>query len=207
MFLKIKNYVGQLRLYSLLDLVLLLIALGSAPRLFIGALMLHIGFLAYLEGKHSHPYRNKIPQWISYALLIIGAITYGKIEGLFYILFSVLYVQKTKNLGFLSPLLRGLQNFFIIAGIIGYHSPLTYVASGLILFRNLTGDFRDTEKDRREGTNTIPVILEIKRSVKYIHLIFTIFTSVIWWYLSPLSIEWLLLIILIQLSTYNLTPR
>jgi hypothetical protein len=108
---RFKNYIGQLRLYSLADLVLLLIALQAGTPQFIGAIILHVAFLAYLESSHSHPYRAKVPRWISYALAIIGVVIYGRIEGLIYLFFGFLYTQKIKGLGFVSPLFRGLTKF------------------------------------------------------------------------------------------------
>ncbi len=201
------NYIGQIRFYSLADLVLLLVALGTGTNQFIGALILHIAFLAYLENKHAHSYRTKIPSWTPWFLAIIGLILYGGIEGFLYILASFLYTRKAKGLGVLSPLFRGLQSFFIIAGIVGYFNLITYVASALFILRNLIGDFRDIEKDRKEGMRTIPVILGLTKNIKHFHLIATIFTSTIWWSISSLSIIWLFVVILIEISTYNLTPR
>ncbi len=204
---KVKSYIGQLRLYSLADLVLLLIAIQAEVPQFIGAITLHIAFLAYLESKHSHSYRAKVPLEVSYVLAFIGAVIYGRIEGFIYIIFSVLYTQKIHKLGFVSPVCRALQTLFIVAGIIGYYSPITYVAAGLLFLRNVAGDFRDTEKDKKEGMKTLPVLMGANRNVKYIHLILTIVTSTVWWYLSPLYVGWLFLVIVIQISTYNLTSR
>ncbi len=204
---RIKNYIGQLRLYSLADLILLLVAIRADRLEFIGAIILHIAFLAYLENKHSHPYRARVPRWISYILAIIGVLVYGKIEGIIYLLFGFLYVKKTRKLGFVSPALRGLQNLFIVAGVIGYHSVVTYIVGGLFLIRNLAGDFRDMAKDKKEGMRTFPVIIGVNNNFKYIHIILMIFTSAVWWYLSSTSISWLILIIIIEISTYNLTPR
>jgi 1,4-dihydroxy-2-naphthoate octaprenyltransferase len=148
-----------------------------------------------------------VPQWVSYALFVVGAVAYGKIEGLAYILFSYLYTKKITNFGFASPLFRGLQSFFIVAGVTGYHSPIAYVVGGLLLLRNLAGDVRDSGKDGKEGMRTIPVIIGMKNNIKYIHLISTILTSTVWWSMSTLSIAWLLLVIVIQITTYNLTSR
>ena len=204
---KIKNYIGQLRIYSLADLALLLIAIQADTPQFIGAILLHIAFLAYLENKHHHPYRAKVPLWISYVLAIIGVVIYGRIEGFIYLFFGLLYTQKIKGLGFISPLLRGLQNLFIVAGIIGYYSPLTYIICGLLLLRNLSGDFRDIEKDKKDGMKTIPILIGLNKNIKYIHLIHTILTSIVWWYMSSLPIGWLLFVIITQVSTYHLTSR
>lgn len=168
---------------------------------------MHLAFLVYLESRHSHSYRAKVPRWISYVLAILGIIFYGKIEALAYLFFGFLYTQKIKQFGFASPLFRGLQNVFLVSGIIGYTSPLTYLVGFLFFLRNLAGDFRDAGKDKKEGVGTIPVLIGIDRNVKYLHLAFTMFTSCVWWYLSTLSIGWLALVILIEASTYNLTPR
>jgi 4-hydroxybenzoate polyprenyltransferase len=204
---KFKNYIGQLRLYSLVDLVLLLAAINTEIHVFIGALLLHVGFLAYLELRHSHEYREKAPQWVPYILLMLGIILYARWEAFAYILFSFLYTQKISKLGRISPLCRGLQNFFIVAGIVGYHSWLPYAVFILLVLRNLAGDFRDVEKDTREGLKTLPISLGMKRSLKYIHLGFVIMTSVIWWSVSTLPISLLGAVILIEILSYDLTPR
>lgn len=201
------NYLGQLRLYSLVDLALLLVALNTGQLQFIGAIFLHVSFLAYLESRHSHAYRAKVPRWISYVLGIIGLVIFGKIEGIFYIVTSYLYTKKTKKLGWLSPFSRAFQNLFIVAGIVGYSSPLAYVVAIIFFVRNFVGDLRDVEKDRLEGVRTIPVILGAKKSIPYVHLLTTIFTSFIWWSLSPISIIWLILVVIVQICSYNLTPR
>jgi 1,4-dihydroxy-2-naphthoate octaprenyltransferase len=201
------NYVGQLRLYSLADLVLLLVALRTGlPQLF-GAVILHLAFLAYLESRHAHEYRAKVPRWIAYILAIFGLFLFGRVAGLLYLLTSYLYTKKTKNLGGFSPIFRALQNLFIVAGIIGYLSPLTYVVATIFFLRNLAGDFRDVEKDIKEGVKTLPIILGFKKSIKNIHLIATIITSVIWWSISTISIVWLVIVVFLELITYDLTPR
>ncbi|MEI6843315.1 MAG: hypothetical protein WCK48_02310 [bacterium] len=201
------NYFGQLRMYSLVDLILLLVVIGTGTEQLIGAVVLHIAFLVFLESRHSHSYRKQTPEWISYILAIFGLVLYGKIEGFIYLIFSYLYTKKNKGTAFMSPLVRGFQNFFIVAGIIGYQNPITYLAGGLLCLRNLAGDLRDTEKDRGENMRTVPVILGIRKSIKHIHLVAMIATSVVWWSLSSISIYWLLLVILIEVSTYYLTPR
>ena len=201
------NYLGQLRLYTLADLILLLVAIGASTHQFYGAILLHVGFLAYLESRHAHSYRAKVPANAAYALTFIGIVLFRKIEGLLYVLFSYLYPKKNKNLGWMSPFARGFQYFFMVAGIIGYASGITYLVGVLTFFRNLAGDMRDTEKDRFEGMNTIPVLLNIKKSIPHIHLIAVIITSSVWWHLSSLSIAWLVVVMLIQLLTYKLTPR
>lgn len=203
----ILNYIGQLRLYSLVDLVLLLYVLKVAPYQFIGIIFLHVAFLAYLEDKHAHSYRLKIPSIIYYLFGITGLVFFGKIEGLLYVICSYFYTLKTKNLGLLSPFLRGSQNFFITAAILGYSSSTPYLVGLVFFVRNLAGDFRDIEKDKKENIRTIPIILEIKKNFNYIHLITITLSSIVWWSLSAISVSWLILVILIEISSYNLTPR
>ncbi len=111
------NYLGEIRLYSIADLILLLVAIRTPFYPLVGAVVLHLSFISYLESIHSHSYRPKVPVWVSYILGIIGLLLYGKIEGIFYLLTSYLYTQKTKKLGGLSPLFRAVQNLFIVAGI------------------------------------------------------------------------------------------
>src|SRR3989339_908300 len=201
------NYLGQIRLYSLTDLVLLLVVVGTGYHQLFGAVVLHLAFLAYLEHRHAHPYRAKVPVVVVCVLALTGLVYFGKIEGLFYLFFSYLYTRKTKERAFLSPVFRGLQYFFIVAGIIGYSSLIPYFVAIVITIRNLVGDLRDTEKDRKEGVRTIPVVLGVKRSIKHIHLVAMIITSVLWWLIAtnPVSYLWLLVVICIEVSTYYLT--
>ncbi len=204
---KIRDYIGILRLYSLLDLVLMLLAIRATNFELLGAVLLHIGFLAYLEYKHAHDYRAKLPFWIFPIITFVGAILFKHIESLGYIVTSYLYTKKTKKLGWFSPIARGLQNFFIVAGILGYTSILTLVIPLLFFVRNLAGDFRDAGKDSKEGMKTIPVLIGSNKNNKHIHLITLLVTSTIWWYMLGINILWLIPIFLIEVYTYNLTPR
>jgi 1,4-dihydroxy-2-naphthoate octaprenyltransferase len=207
MLKKIYNYIGLLRIYSLLDLVLMLLAIRATNLELFGVILLHVGFLAYLEYKHAHDYRVKVPFWIVPIITLLGAVLFGHIEGLGYILASYVYTKKNKRLGWFSPFARGIQNFFIVAGIVGYTSILTLTVPLLLFVRNVAGDFRDTEKDKNEGMRTIPVILGFITDCKHIHLIVLLVTSTVWWYLLSISVLWLIPIFLIEIYTYKLTPR
>jgi 4-hydroxybenzoate polyprenyltransferase len=183
------------------------VAIGTSKYQFVGAVVLHVSFLAYLESRHSHSYRARVPSWVAYSLAIIGTFLYGKIEALPYLFFSFLYTKKNKKLGLVSPVFRGLQSLFLVAGIAGYANFITYLAAGLLFLRNLFGDFRDVEKDKAEGMRTLPILAGVNKNIKYIHLAATIGTSIVWWIISPLSVIWLFVVIIIEVSTYNLTPR
>ena len=205
---KLANYVGQLRIYSLVDLTLLLIASMASKYELTGALLLHISFIAYLESRHKHKYRLSIPNLVWIMLLIAGTIFYKHIEVIPFVIFSFLYTSKNKkNLGAFAPLFRGLQLFFLIGGIAGYSSIITLISFPLTFIRNLAGDMRDIEKDKKEGMTTLPIILGMKKDIKYIHFIILIITSIVWWTFTSLSWIWIAGTIIVQAMTYNLTAR
>lgn len=202
------NYIGQLRLYSLVDLVLLAIVAQANVWEACGIVVLHIGFLAYLEARHSHSYRKPLPQWVWIAFVIVGTLLYKHIEALPFLLFSYLYTKKSHGyFAAVSPLFRGLQYFFLIAGVTNYHHPLPWVALLVTVIRNFAGDVRDAAKDKGEHMKTIPVIIGLHRNIRHIHLITTLLSSTVWWSFGHLPLWILLLVMCIEISTYNLTPR
>ncbi len=202
------NYFGQFRLYSFVDLVLLLIATGTGLQDFLGVLFLHLGFLAFLETRHSHSYRKEIPKSVYVFLYGIGILLYRHWEVIPFLLCSYLYSKKNRGyFGCFSSLFRGFQYFFLIAGIIGYHNPLIWIALFILFIRNFTGDLRDVVKDRKEGMKTLPVVMGFKQDIKHIHLIALLCTSSIAWSYTSLSIWILLLVFIIEIITYNITPR
>jgi len=202
------NYLGQFRLYSFTDLILLLIATQTGYLSFLGVLFLHLGFITFLETRHSHPYRKQMPKWLCIFLTIIGIILYGHLEVIPFLLVSYLYVKKTeKYFGYIAPILRGFQYFFLLGGLIGYHNPITWIALLVIFVRNFAGDLRDVAKDINEGIKTLPTLMGLKNNIKYIHLITMLTTSLIWWSFSSLSFWILLLVFVVEITTYNITPR
>ena len=202
------NYFGQLRLYSFIDLLVLLVATKATSFEFIGVLFLHLSFLAYLEAQHRHSYRKRIPEYLWAVFGIIGLLFYGHIEGIFFIICSYLYVLKTKkSFALFAPLMRGLQYFFLVAGVVGYHNKLAWVALILIFIRNFCGDLRDIVKDKKENLNTLPIVLGLHKDIKYIHLLVILATTFIWFQYTNLSFYLLIPIFLIQILTYNFTPR
>ncbi len=202
------NYLGQLRLYSFVDLILLLLATHTAPIHILGALILWLGFLLLLESRHKHSYRKQFPSFLMPLLLAFGLILYGRIEGLIFILLGYLYSQKTgKSWGIFSPLIRGLQPFVAVGGLLGYRNPLTWWAFGGTVIRNLLGDVRDVAKDTSESMKTIPIALGLKTGPRYIHLAGTLATSSLWCYLGHLPLPYLIIAWIIEITTYNWTPR
>ncbi|HIJ14072.1 TPA: hypothetical protein HA371_04985 [Candidatus Woesearchaeota archaeon] len=202
------NLIGQIRIYSLIDLIILLIAISSNSYQLAGAVLLHLSFILYLEKSHNHKYRIPFPKSLWVLLLIIGLILYKSYFAIGYLIFSFLYTRKNHpGLGVYSPIFRGIQSYFLVAGIIGILNPLSFLAGALFALRNFTGDLRDITKDKKEKLKTLPIVLGFNKDMKKIHLIFLLLTSFVWWYLSGISILWLALIYLIEIGTYNLTPR
>lgn len=202
------NYTGQLRAYSFIDLILFGFAIQAGRIDFIGIIFLHLGFLAYLETRHAHSYRKKFSKWIWEVVTLVGILLYRHWEVLGFLLCSYLYTKKTRGyFGVIAPLLRGFQYFFLAAGIIGYHNPLTWIALLIMFIRNFAGDLRDVVKDKKEGVRTLPLVMGLDRNMNYIHLMIMFVTSFIWWSFTTLPLGVLLLVFMLQIATYNLTPR
>jgi len=202
------NYLGQARIYSLVDLILLLLATHASTGKLWGAILLWLGFLALLESQHHHSYRAKVPAMLWVILFAAGVTLYGWIPGLIFVAASVFYTLKDKKFwGATSPLFRGFQSYVLVGGISGYSAGLAMIAGILTLIRNLLGDVRDAGKDSKEGTKTIPVLLGQKKNTKHIHLAGVVLTSLVWWYLGGLSVWLLIVAIVIEVTSYNLTPR
>ena len=202
------NYLGQLRVYSLLDLTILLVASGANVTEFFGAILLHIAFLSYLETRHHHEYRKGVPKYFWLIPTIVGVIIYGHVwYALLYVICSYVYTLKDKSyFAAASPFMRGLQCFFIVAGISGFTS-FTWLVLGVLFARNLLGDVRDAAKDAAKGMKTLPVILGLRQNVKYMHLAATLGSTLIWWSYTIIAWYVILLVLLVQISVYELTPR
>ena len=205
---KFFNYIGQLRIYSLVDLILLLYVAGADRYEFIGALLLHVGFLAYLESRHKHSYRENVSLWLSFFFVIPGAVLYRHIEFLVYLIFSYLYTLKTeKYLGILAPFFRGFQYLFLIGGIMGYGNNLIWLIVFIAFIRNLLGDVRDVKKDKKERLMILPVVFGWKKGFRYIHLLGVLATSFIVWGYSDLTWVYLGIIWAVEVVSYNWTRR
>lgn len=202
------NLFGQIRIYSLIDLILFSLAIHANSFQFTGILLLHLGFLLFLEYTHKHKFRVAFPKYLWFILLILGAIFYNNIAVIGFLVSSFFYVKKSqRQFGSLSPFFRGLQYYFLAGGIIGYTNSISFLAAGVLTLRNFTGDLRDTTKDQKDGYKTLPIIFGIKKNYKNIHLLTLMGTTTIWWYLSGINIVWLIPIFLVQIASYNLTPR
>lgn len=204
---KFLNIVGQIRFYSLVDLILLFFAIGSKNIQVISIVFLHLGFIFYLEFVHKHSYRVKLNSSIWIFLSLVGVFLYPSWYVFGFALFSFLYAHKDKKmLGPFSSFFRGLQLFFLVS-VVAPFSAYAFLACGLLFLRNFIGDLRDIVKDSKEKMRTLPIVLGFKKDIKYLHLIFVLITSFIWWYISGFGLLILLLVYLIEVGSYYLTSR
>ena len=201
------NYIGLARLYSLSDLVLLLVAAGLTGARFWAGLGLWLGFLAYLESRHAHPGRAGVPWIVAVILWIPSAYYFGVPWGSAFIALSLLYTAKKHRWwGLVSPIARGLQTLVLVAAGLGF-GWFALAAAAATAVRNALGDFRDVEHDREEGLKTWPVVLGIRTNWHYLHLVAVLTTTYLWWWKSGISILWLTIVWAVQLATYWVTPR
>jgi hypothetical protein len=205
---KIINILGQVRIYSLVDLILFAYAIGASKLELTGIVLLHLSFLFYLEHTHKHLYRQSIPRFVWIAFGLAGIILYSKLAVVGFIIASISYVRKNQSpISFFAPLTRGFQYYFLAAGILGFANPISFLALGSMTVRNFSGDLRDIVKDQKEKNETLPIIMGLKKDYKNVHLLALLATSFVWWHIAGISIVWLFCVYLIQIFTYNITPR
>ena len=205
---RLLNLFGQIRIYSLVDLVIFSLALGAGLFQVVGIILLHLGFLLFLEYTHKHEFRVAFPRYLWVVLFVAGIIFYQSIAVIGFLVCSFLYVKKNlPKFGPYAPFLRGGQYYFLASGMVGFLNPLAFLAFVLATVRNFAGDLRDVVKDGKDGLKTLPVIFGLKRDFKYVHLLTLFCTSAIWIYLSGLPMSWLVFVFAIQIGSYNLTPR
>ncbi|OGE77881.1 MAG: hypothetical protein A2751_02445 [Candidatus Doudnabacteria bacterium RIFCSPHIGHO2_01_FULL_46_14] len=208
---KLKNYLGQLRLYSLVDLILMMFAATAPLGPIFGAVMLHVGFLAFLESRHKQPGREPVIGDLPWALcVLIGGTYFGahhQNEIVLYLCCSIQYARKKDGRwGLLSPFFRGAQVFALTSPFADFR--FSVVAAIATAIRNALGDWRDVNADRYDAMKTWPVILGVKDDWHFLHLGATIATTWLWWlFTEDLSIFCPASLTLIEFRTYYLTPR
>lgn len=178
--LKLKKYLVLIRAYSLVDVffVFLLAKILSGARVFSFvdiyksfSLFFLWGFLTLsLEAKHRHKYREIVPCFVPYVLLILASIislffNFQALLLIFFIwLFCFLYTQKETSVfcGSTSFLWRGLYQttlfvFFLTLYCDIRNISLFEIIIGIVLFffyasRNLIADIRDVIFDKNTFT-------------------------------------------------------
>ena len=204
-----KNYVGQLRLYSYSDLVLMLLATGADARALAQASCLWLGFLVFLEyihrdrGRHRWPLLAWVAPWLAAVLLNPSylLIAFG--------LLAVLYTLKktVPPLASVSPILNGCLKGSLVCLVPGVAVWQVTVVVILTALRNLAGDFRDVAKDSAEKGATLPVRLGMHRDITWIYPATLAATSTVWVIIGGLPAWALLTAFLVQATTYRWTPR
>jgi len=206
---KILNYIGQMRIYSLLDLIIFAFALTRDREFIVGIILLWIGFLLLLEGTHKDRMRSPINcfLWIVFLVPALFLLPVG--APILFMLFGYLYILKKRNkfFGTTSFLWRGLQNFSLA---FLFNPPLAALAFVLTAGRNLIGDLRDAGSDARDGVRTIPVRFGLKENqywAFYGHMLAVVFTTAVWFHFSQLSFSLFWPIAFLEIVSYPLTPR
>lgn len=203
------NYLGQLRIYSFLDIIVFATTLTINFGAIVGIALLWLSFLLYLESIHNDKPRLKVNKYLWLGPFIASLILLPIWICFAFALLSYLYTKKKqgKIWGVLAPFFRCLQNGVIA---IGFNFQLAILSIVLIFTRNLIGDFRDAYIDKQRGILTIPVVLGINKNqiwAFYTHIFFVMATTIIWFNYSFLDSRLIFPIIVFQLISYPLTPR
>ncbi len=202
------NYLGQLRIYSLVDLILFSLAIGTNYFQMIGIVLLHLGFLIFLELAHKDRGRLPFPKYSWIPFVLVGGFLYQSFFALGFLIFGFLYSRKKlRYFEGAASFFRGLQYYFLSAGLLGFLHPVSLISGILLVFRNFAGDLRDVLKDRQEGIKTLPILLGCKKDRNHLHLIVLLGTSMVWCFIAGISPLWLIPVFVIEVGTYNWTPR
>lgn len=201
---------GQLRFYSFVDLsVLMLGYLGVGARSYAGASSLWFAFLMYLDSRHRDRDRELWPKPVVAGLVILGTVLVASPLVLGFVACAVLYTEKkfVPILGSISPLLNGLVKVSLVltTGTVGFSTAVLVLC--IMSARNLTGDFRDVEKDTADDAKSVPIMLGIRRDVRWMYPVSLAGTTLLWGALGGVSWYWLVLALLVEWFTYGLTPR
>jgi 1,4-dihydroxy-2-naphthoate octaprenyltransferase len=189
--------------------VLLLLAVDSNASQLLAVSLLWFGFLIYLESQHRDPGRQPWPAAAWILLWLAGIAVSHSLAVVPFLVLSMLYAGKkaVSQLACVSPLVSGGIKgslLLLVPGVGAGWIALVIVLTGL---RNLGGDLRDTLKDGREGVQTLPVRLDIRRDMSAAYAVALATTSAAWVLLGQLPLWSLLAAWAIQVTTYPFTPR
>jgi len=202
------NYFSQLRLYSYVDIILMMVAFRADAITILSCSFMWFGFLIHLEWQHRDRGRSFWPAWAWIILWIAGIIAHPSAFQVLLIATSATYSLKKRYrwIGLISWIINGSIKAWMVAMI---PAPLwgIFLVSGLMSLRNLAGDIRDAGKDSAEGVFTLPVVLGLKKNIPFVYPSCLVATSIIWVYIGGISFLWLIPVFIIQSLTYHLTPR
>ena len=202
------NYFSQLRMYSYVDILLMLFAFGADARTIVSCSLLWFGFLIHLEWRHRDKGRSCWPIWAWIIPWIVGIVIHLSIFQIPFLVTCVAYSLKKRYrwISLISWIINGSIKAWMIAMI---PAPLWSIllVSGLMGIRNLAGDIRDGGKDSAEGVLSLPVALGLKVNIPFIYPACLVATSITWVCIGGNSFLWLIPVFVVQGLTYRLTPR
>lgn len=206
---RVRNYVGQLRIYSYIDLVFLLVAAGATFDEVVASSLLWLGFLIFLEWQHRDAGRARWP-WAAWAIPWVAAVLYVRgFEVVPFVVLAVLYAQKKRApaLASVAPVVNGGAKASLLLMVHSATAAFAGVVWLATTIRNLLGDFRDIEKDRREGVLTVPVRLGIPHDIWWLYPLGLASTTLLWITLAGLPLWLVVPVWVVQGATYRWTPR
>jgi hypothetical protein len=203
------NYIGQMRIYSIIDILVFAKAVKCDVSEMFGLVLLWVSFLLYLESRHKDRLRLLVNQYLWVGVFLPTMVLLPWWLPLLFILAGVMYTNKKRNrfYGCTSPLWRGLQGGLMA---LAFMPTFTLLAFVVYTIRNLVGDFRDIGDGLKDGARTLPISLGYRRNQVWAfwgHLAMVVCTTLIWSWYAELSIVIVLLCILAEIVTYPLTPR
>ncbi|TFF36194.1 hypothetical protein [Mucilaginibacter psychrotolerans] len=202
------NYFGQLRMYSYVDIILMMVAFRADTMMIVSCSFMWFGFLIHLEWQHRDRGRLVWPVWAWIIPWIAGIIIHPSAFQIPIIATCAAYSLKKRYrwIGLISWIINGGIKAWMVAMI---PAPLwgIYLVGGLMCLRNLAGDMRDGGKDSAEKVFTLPVALGLKKNIPFLYPSCLVATSIIWVCIGGISFLWLVPVFFIQSLTYNLTPR
>ncbi|GHH67355.1 hypothetical protein GCM10017673_14220 [Streptosporangium violaceochromogenes] len=206
---RVVNYVGQLRVYSYADLLLLLPAVRADVPAMAGISLLWFGFLIHLEWRHQDAGRLRWPWYAWAGPWAVGAAIFHGPQVVPFLALAVGYALKkrSRSLCAISPLLNGGLKVALIALVPGVPAGTCALVFAVMTVRNLLGDMRDAAKDAKEGVGTIPVLLGLRTNTPWVYPAGLAFSSGLWTVLGDLPPWWYAVALLVQAATYHLTPR
>lgn len=195
-------------MYSYADIILMLVAFKADLHTIISCSLLWFGFLIHLEWRHRDNGRLYWPTWTWIILWVVGVLIHPSVFQIPFIVTCISYSLKKrfKYIGLISWIINGSIKVWMVAMIPAPTWGILVVGI-LMSIRNLAGDIRDAGKDYREGAYTLPVVLGLRKNIPYIYPAFLVITSLVWFYIGSVSWYWLLIVFIIQITTYHLTPR
>ena len=205
----ILNYIGQLRIYSLLDFIVFSTALTNNISTIIAMTSLWCSFVLYLEYIHKDHLRLPVSFLAPLTLFIIPFFFLPFWIPLLFGLFSFLYTKKKHSqfFGITAPLWRACINATLT---IAFNPALTLITVLIIFTRNFIADFRDAHYDKNNGTITLPVFLGYKKNAQWVffaHPLSVMLSTLVWFHYSFINTSTLCLILFTQAIVYVITPR